>query len=47
MDTRRISIRKYMVMGKSKVVLEDGLLQPIPEEVEAELDKVLDEADID
>ena len=34
-------------MEDSKVVLEDGLLQPIPEEVEAELYKVLDEEDID
>lgn len=34
-------------MEDSKVVLEDGILQPIPEEVEAELDKVLDEEDID
>jgi hypothetical protein len=25
----------------------DGLLQPIPEDVEAELDEVLDEEDID
>ena len=33
-------------MEDSKVVLEDGLLQPIPEDVEAELDKVLEE-DID
>lgn len=29
-------------MEDSKVVLEDGLLQPLPPEVEAELDKVLD-----
>lgn len=34
-------------MENSKVVLEDGLLQPLPPEVEAELDKVLDEEDID
>lgn len=34
-------------MENSKVVLEDGLQQPIPEDVEAELDKVLDEEDID
>ena len=35
-------------MEDSKVVLEDGLLQPLPPEVEveAELDKVLDEEDI-
>lgn len=33
-------------MEDSKVVLEDGLLQPLPLEVEAELDKVLDEEDI-
>ena len=33
-------------MEDSKVLLEDGLLQPIPEDVEAELDKVLEE-DID
>lgn len=33
-------------MEDSKVVLEDGLLQPLPPEVEAELDKVLDEVDI-
>ena len=29
-------------MEDSKVVLEDGLLQPIPEDVETELDKILD-----
>lgn len=34
-------------MEDSKVVLEDGLLQPIPEDIEAELDKVLDAEDID
>lgn len=34
-------------MEDSKVVLEDGLLQPIPEDVEAELDKVLEEEYID
>ena len=34
-------------MEDSKVVLEDGLLVPIPEGVEAELDKVLDEEYID
>ena len=36
-------------MEDSKVVLEDGLLQPLPPEVEAEAepDKVLDEEDID
>lgn len=36
-------------MEDSKVVLEDGLLQPLPPEVEveAEPDKVLDEEDID
>lgn len=34
-------------MEDSKVVLEDGLLQPIPEDVEAELDKILDAEDID
>ena len=33
-------------MEDSKVVLEDGLLQPLPPEVEAELDKVLDEEGI-
>ena len=35
------------MMEDSKVVLEDGLLQPLPPEVEAELDQVLDEEDID
>ena len=34
-------------MEDTKVVLEDGLLEPIPEEIESELDKVLDEYDID
>lgn len=34
-------------MEDSKIVLEDGLLQPIPEDVEAELDKILDAEDID
>ena len=34
-------------MEDSKVVLEDGLLQPLPPEVEAELDKILDKEDID
>ena len=34
-------------MEDSKVVLEDGLLLPIPEDVEAELDKILDAEDID
>ena len=34
-------------MKNSKEVLEDGLLQPLPPEVEAELDKILDEYDID
>lgn len=36
-----------MNMGDSKVVLEDGLLQPIPEDVEAELNKILDVYDIE
>ena len=36
-----------MIMEDSKVVLEDGLLVPIPEDVEAELDKILDAEDID
>lgn len=36
-----------MIMKDSKIVLEDGLLQPIPEDVEAELDKILDVEDID
>lgn len=36
-----------MNMGDFKVVLEDGLLQPIPEEVESELDKILDVYDIE
>ena len=30
-----------------KVDLDDGLLQPLPPEVEAELDKILDAEDID
>ncbi len=34
-------------MEDSQVVLEDGLLQPLPPEVEAELDKILDAEDID
>lgn len=34
-------------MEDSQVVLEDGLLQPILEDVEAELDKILDAEDID
>ena len=34
-------------MEDSKVVLEDGLLQPIPEDVKAVLDKILDAEDID
>lgn len=29
-------------MKISKEILEDGLLQPLPPEVEAELDKILD-----
>lgn len=36
-----------MIMENSKIVLEDGLLQPIPEDVESELDKILDKYDID
>ena len=36
-----------MIMEDSTVLLDDGLLQPILEDVEAELDKVLDEDDID
>jgi len=35
-----------MIMKDLKIVLEDGLLQPIPEDVEAELDKILDAEDI-
>ena len=37
------------MMEDSKDVLEDGLLQPLPPEVEveAELDKILDAEDID
>ena len=34
-------------MDDSQMVLEDGLLLPIPEDVEAELDKILDAEDID
>ena len=34
-------------MEDSKVVLEDGLLKPIPEDVEAELDKILDADDVE
>ena len=34
-------------MEDSKVVLEDGLLQPIPEDVETELNKILDEYDLE
>lgn len=34
-------------MEESIVVLEDGLLQPIPEDKEAELDKILDAEDKD
>ena len=34
-------------MEESEIILEDGLLQPIPEEKEAELDKILDAEDID
>ena len=34
-------------MEDSKIVLEDGLLQPIPEDVEAELNKILDVYDIE
>ena len=34
-------------MEDSKVVLEDGLLQPLPPEVEAVLDKILDAEVID
>lgn len=34
-------------MEDSKLVLEDGLLQPIPEDVASELDKILDAEDID
>ena len=34
-------------MEDSNVILEDGLLQPIPEEIETELDKILDAEDID
>ena len=31
-----------MIMEDSKLVLEEGLLLPVPKDVEAELDKVLD-----
>jgi len=34
-------------MEDSKVVLDNGLLQPLPPEVESELDKILDKEDID
>jgi hypothetical protein len=34
-------------MEDSKVVLEDGIQQPILEDVEAELDKILDAEDIE
>ena len=34
-------------MEESEIILEDGLLQPIPEDKEAELDKILDAEDID
>ena len=34
-------------MKKALLLLEDGLLQPIPEDVEAELDKILDAEVID
>ncbi len=34
-------------MEDSKEILEDGLLQPLPPEVEAELDKILDAENID
>ena len=34
-------------MEDSKIVLEEGLLQPILEDVEAELDKILDAEDFD
>ena len=33
-------------MEDTKIVLDEGLLQAIPEDVEAELDKILDEDDI-
>ena len=41
--------RYKMFLGKvdSEEDSDDGILQPIPEDVEAELDKVLDEEDID
>ena len=34
-------------MEDSKVVLNNGLLEPIPEDKESELDKILDAEDID
>jgi len=34
-------------MEDSKVVLDDGIQQPILEDVEAELDKILDAEDIE
>jgi hypothetical protein len=34
-------------MEDSKVVLDNGLLQPLPPEVEAELYRILDKEDID
>ena len=34
-------------MNRKEVVLDGGLLHPIPEEKEAELDKILDAEDID
>ena len=34
-------------MKDSKVVLDDGLLQPFPEDAVVELDKILEEDDID
>lgn len=36
-----------MIVEDSQIVLKDGLLQSIPEDVEAELDKILDEYDIE
>ena len=39
--------KKYGTRQKPQKELEDGLLQPIPEDVEAELDKILDAEDID
>ena len=43
----RVSYLKILNNGRFKVVLDEGLLQPIPEDVEAELDKILDAEDID